>query len=131
MADRGPFKVFMTRRDTLTCVHEPFGDAFYYGPERLSERYENDVQARIDSGFSQTTFQTVLDRLYRDDAEVRPLSDYPFSMPRQYTRSLSRSVSDPWFAISYLPVLDPKKRVTCSCSAVRTLIASIKPLVPL
>lgn len=23
-------KVFMTRKD-LACVHEPFGDAFYYG----------------------------------------------------------------------------------------------------
>ena len=66
----------MTRRDTLQCVHEPFGDAFYYGPERLSERYENDVQARIDSGFSQSTFQTVLDRLEKDGAEVRlPILD--------------------------------------------------------
>jgi hypothetical protein len=23
-------KVFMTRKD-LACIHEPFGDAFYYG----------------------------------------------------------------------------------------------------
>lgn len=61
----------MTRRDTLKCIHEPFGDAFYYGPERLSERYENDVQTRVESGFSASTFQTVLDRLERDGDEVR------------------------------------------------------------
>ncbi|KAF4546180.1 uncharacterized protein LTHEOB_4177 [Lasiodiplodia theobromae] len=39
-------RVFMTCQDTLQCLHEPFGDAFYYGPERLSERYENDPKAR-------------------------------------------------------------------------------------
>lgn len=56
----------MTQRNNIQCVHEPFGDAFYYGPERLSERFENDEQARIDSGFSKSTFKTVLDRLDRE-----------------------------------------------------------------
>lgn len=59
-------RVFMTRRDDIQCVHEPFGDAFYYGPERLSDRFEDDEQARLDSGFSQSTFKTVLDRLERE-----------------------------------------------------------------
>ena len=61
----------MTRRDTLKCFHEPFGDAFYYGPERLSSRYENDEKARLDSGFAQSTFGTVLDRIQKEGAEVR------------------------------------------------------------
>lgn len=56
-------RVFMTRRDILHCVHEPFGDAFYFGPERLSERYENDEEARKTSGFSDVTFKDVMDRL--------------------------------------------------------------------
>jgi len=60
----------MTRRDTLQCIHEPFGDAFYYGPERLSARYDNDEQARIDSGFSQSTFKTIFDRIERESLEV-------------------------------------------------------------
>ena len=64
-------QVFMTRRDTLKCVHEPFGDAFYYGPERLSMRYENDEKQRVESGFSNSTFQTILDRFERESAEVR------------------------------------------------------------
>ncbi|KAK2789629.1 hypothetical protein FQN52_005968 [Onygenales sp. PD_12] len=62
-------RVFMTRHDTLKCVHEPFGDAFYFGPERLSQRYEEDEQARVESGFSQSTFKTVFDRLEREASE--------------------------------------------------------------
>lgn len=60
----------MTRRE-LRCIHEPFGDAFYHGPERLSSRYEDDEKTRLDSGFAQTTFRTVLDRIEKEGAEVR------------------------------------------------------------
>lgn len=61
----------MARQDVLTCVHEPFGDAFYFGPERLGERYENDPEAREASGFSESTFKTVLDRIEKEGKEVR------------------------------------------------------------
>jgi hypothetical protein len=60
----------MTRRDTLNCVHEPFGDAFYYGPERLSSRFERDVATREGSGFSNATFQNIFDRIERKESEV-------------------------------------------------------------
>lgn len=50
----------MTRRDVLSCVHEPFGDAFYYGPERLGVRYADDAEAREASGFANTTYADVL-----------------------------------------------------------------------
>ncbi|TLS23525.1 uncharacterized protein PpBr36_06050 [Pyricularia pennisetigena] len=56
-------RVFMTRRDILECAHEPFGDAFYYGPERLSERYEKDEAARLKSGFANVTYGDVLDKM--------------------------------------------------------------------
>ena len=56
-------RVFMTRRDVLQCVHEPFGDAFYFGPERLSSRYESDEEARESSGFANTTYKDVADSL--------------------------------------------------------------------
>ncbi|KAL8803039.1 MAG: hypothetical protein Q9182_003409 [Xanthomendoza sp. 2 TL-2023] len=55
----------MTQRDTLECFHEPFGDAFYYGPERLGSRYEDDLDGREASGFTQSTYQTILDRISR------------------------------------------------------------------
>lgn len=63
-------RVFMTRRDILHCVHEPFGDAFYFGPERLSERYEDDEEGRKKSGFSNVTYKDVMDRLL-DPAESK------------------------------------------------------------
>ncbi|KAH8815872.1 P-loop containing nucleoside triphosphate hydrolase protein [Xylogone sp. PMI_703] len=66
-------RVFMTRQDVLTCVHEPFGDAFYFGPERMSPRYEQDEKARIDSGFSNSTYKSIFERLERDAKEVRSL----------------------------------------------------------
>ncbi|PGH12028.1 hypothetical protein AJ79_04537 [Helicocarpus griseus UAMH5409] len=66
-------RVFMTCQDTLQCVHEPFGDAFYFGPERLSKRYEDDEQARVESGFAQSTYKTIFDRLEREASEGKRL----------------------------------------------------------
>ena len=60
----------MTRRDTLQTVHEPFGDAFYFGPERMSRRFEEDETTRRESGFADSTFKTILDRIEDEAAEV-------------------------------------------------------------
>ncbi|TKA71263.1 hypothetical protein B0A55_07338 [Friedmanniomyces simplex] len=62
-------RVFMTRRKSLQTIHEPFGDAFYYGPERMGSRFEGDEEARAKSGFSDSTFKTILDRIDREAAE--------------------------------------------------------------
>ncbi|EPS41271.1 hypothetical protein H072_4796 [Dactylellina haptotyla CBS 200.50] len=68
-------RVFMTRKKDLECVHEPFGDAFYYGPERLSSRYEGDnekaAQGREASGFSASTYKSVLDDILNSGKEGR------------------------------------------------------------
>ncbi len=56
-------RVFMTRRDILQCIHEPFGDAFYFGPERLGGRYADDEEGRKRSGFENTTYKDVMDSL--------------------------------------------------------------------
>lgn len=60
----------MTQADTLHCVHEPFGDAFYFGPERLSARYEDDEKAREESGFAESTYKTIVERIEREGKEV-------------------------------------------------------------
>lgn len=73
----------MTRYDTLQCVHEPFGDAYYFGPERLAERYENDPKARKESGYEESTYKTIFDRIARENSEVRSLI---LSMFLQYYR---------------------------------------------
>lgn len=73
----------MTRPD-LHCIHEPFGDAFYYGPERLSSRFEDDERARFRSGFSESTYRTILDRIEKEGAEVRiipPSAPFPPRTP--------------------------------------------------
>lgn len=61
----------MTQHDTIHCVHEPFGDAFYYGPERLSSRFEDDEQTRVKSGFSSSTYGSVLEGIMSKASEVR------------------------------------------------------------
>lgn len=61
----------MTRDDVLACVHEPFGDAFYFGPERLSPRYEDDEAARQESGFADSTYKTIFERIEKEGKEVR------------------------------------------------------------
>lgn len=59
----------MTRRKSIHTIHEPFGDAFYYGPERMGTRFENDEEARKASGFSDSTFRTIMDRIEQEAAE--------------------------------------------------------------
>ncbi|EFX00691.1 hypothetical protein CMQ_7693 [Grosmannia clavigera kw1407] len=55
-------RVFLTRSDDIACAHEPFGDAFYYGPERLGHRFAEDDESRLRSGFADVTYKDVLDR---------------------------------------------------------------------
>ena len=61
----------MTRRDTIKTEHEPFGDAYYFGPERLAERYAGDEAARNNSGFANITYKHVMDTINRGNKEVR------------------------------------------------------------
>ena len=60
----------MTKRDTLQCCHEPFGDAWYFGPEKLAERWANDEKAQQESGFAESTYKTIMDRINRENTEV-------------------------------------------------------------
>jgi hypothetical protein len=57
----------MTCRDTLTCAHEPFGDAWYFGPERLSTRYGSEAEVKEalekQEGMGNVTYKQVLDSL--------------------------------------------------------------------
>lgn len=81
----------MTRHDTLQCVHEPFGDAYYFGPERLAERYENDPKARKESGYEESTYRTIFDRIARENSEVRLLIFFFYCL--QYHHPFFRNAS--------------------------------------
>ncbi|USP74743.1 hypothetical protein yc1106_02017 [Curvularia clavata] len=90
-------RVFMTRHDTLQCVHEPFGDAYYFGPERLAERYENDPKARKESGHEHSTYRTVFDHIAQENSEgkrafIKDMAQYwipPSGKPATIAPSLS------------------------------------------
>jgi hypothetical protein len=87
----------MTRRDTLQCVHEPFGDAYYFGPERLAERYEDDEKSRIESGYADSTYKTIFDRIAKEGSEVGLFSSIVNVMPPTVSYFLSFSRISSYF----------------------------------
>jgi hypothetical protein len=98
-------RVFMTRRNTIQTAHEPFGDAYYFGPERLAERYEHDPKSREESGYAESTYRAIFDRIASDNSQVRLF---------------------PWFRFPWLkfPLLSPPlsflfRRSSHECSSLR------------
>jgi len=68
-------RVMMTRTDVLTCVHEPFGDPFYYSnEERLGIRFGADTDAmrkvREETGYAGVSYRDTFDDIGRQAAEV-------------------------------------------------------------
>ncbi|KAF2103685.1 hypothetical protein NA57DRAFT_30640 [Rhizodiscina lignyota] len=61
-------RVFLTRQD-MQCFHEPFGDVYYHGKERLGDRYEDDKLARTNSGFSNATYKDIFDAIEKGGSE--------------------------------------------------------------
>lgn len=62
----------MTRRDTLECIHEPFGDAFYFGPEFMSRRFDDNPEARETFGPTDKTYLDIVDHIVEQgQKEVR------------------------------------------------------------
>ncbi|KAI1267889.1 hypothetical protein F5Y18DRAFT_442283 [Xylariaceae sp. FL1019] len=59
-------RVFLTRAEDIQCVHEPFSDAYHWGPEKLTERYENVEVLRAEKGLEEYTYRAALDAI--DDA---------------------------------------------------------------
>ncbi|KAI8626835.1 hypothetical protein F5Y19DRAFT_191100 [Xylariaceae sp. FL1651] len=62
-------RVFLTRAEDIECVHEPFSDAYHWGPEKLTERYENVEKLRAEKGYENYTYRTALDII--DDAKLQ------------------------------------------------------------
>ncbi len=75
----------MTRRKSLQTIHEPFGDAYYFGPERMGSRFEEDEKAREESGFKDSTFKTILDRIDSEAAEVCSITHLRFFQDEGFT----------------------------------------------
>ena len=103
----------MTRHDTLQCVHEPFGDAYYFGPERLAERYENDPKARKESGYEDSTYRTIFDRIARENSEVRSLMLFMFSSASFHFPSTFHFYASNRYLIFAISSSWPLLRVVC------------------
>ncbi|OAQ68133.1 Zn-dependent alcohol dehydrogenases (ISS) [Pochonia chlamydosporia 170] len=83
-------RVFMTRRDELASQHEPFGDAYYFGPECVSERFKDDPARREESGVSGATFKNTFegfDEVARQGKRVfiKDMAYYFFPAPGENT----------------------------------------------
>ncbi|POR39136.1 Uncharacterized protein TPAR_00664 [Tolypocladium paradoxum] len=81
-------RVFMTRRDVLDSQHEPFGDAFYFGPEFLSDRFRHDEAARKASAESHQTYRSILDHFGDVEKQgkrvfIKDMAYYLFPPPGQ------------------------------------------------
>jgi hypothetical protein len=62
-------KAFIQRRD-VKIVHEPFDDAFFFGPERLHPRYNDNENARLKNAGNETTYQVDLDKILNNQPQV-------------------------------------------------------------
>jgi len=51
----------MTCCDSLEVSHEPFGDVWYFGREKLCSRYSDEERQK--SGYADTTYEDVIDEL--------------------------------------------------------------------
>ncbi|KAF7559953.1 hypothetical protein G7046_g4192 [Stylonectria norvegica] len=86
-------RVFMTRRDILESVHEPFGDAFYFGPEFLSDRFRDDAAARQASEFSDKTYKDILDQVMDAGKEIPTQArSHVLGSPQTYSASQGKRI---------------------------------------
>ncbi|KAK6839260.1 hypothetical protein PG987_005126 [Apiospora arundinis] len=83
--------MFLTQADKIECIHEPFCDAYHFGPERLSERFE-DENVRAASGYSQSTYQTVLDNI--EAASTQGKRTFIKDMAKSLIPPLGKPVAD-------------------------------------
>lgn len=63
-------RAFLQREEEFYCLHEPFGDAFYFGPQRQSPRYKN-RQLPKDIKLTSVTFEKVYDEILAERSGKR------------------------------------------------------------
>jgi len=86
----------MSRRDILRCEHEPFSEPYYYGPERLAERWMHDDAYRKKTGLDKTTYLDIFDRINKSNTEgkrifIKDMAQY-FLPPNDKPTSLAPSL---------------------------------------
>lgn len=56
-------RAFLQREEEFYCLHEPFGDEYYFGPHRQSPRYKNGNLPK-DVKLTTATFESICDEIF-------------------------------------------------------------------
>jgi len=101
------FERVFVERDDLEVLHEPFSAAYYYGPDRLSERYADEAPK------PENSYESVLTEVFRPREKRLFLKDMPYQakgvMSREFIRKFTNTfiIRDPKYVLSSLYKLWP------------------------
>ena len=96
------FERVFVERDDLEVLHEPFSAAYYYGPDRLSERYADEAPQ------PENSYESVLAEVFRPREKRLFLKDMPYQakgvMSRDFIRRFTNTfiIRDPKYVLSSL-----------------------------
>jgi hypothetical protein len=96
------FERVFVERDDLEVLHEPFSAAYYYGPDRLSERYADEAPK------PENSYESVLAEVFRPREKRLFLKDMPYQakgvMSREFIRRFTNTfiIRDPKYVLSSL-----------------------------
>jgi len=91
-------RAFLNRPKDFTVLHEPMGDAWYFGPERTSPRYSPETCAKDHSEHSELTFR----RCWRDVVEPPGVDA---SIKLVFSKDMAQYIMPPVNAIDSTPAL--------------------------
>jgi hypothetical protein len=101
------FERVFVERDDLEVLHEPFSAAYYYGPDRLSERYADEAPK------PESSYKSVLAEVFRPREKRLFLKDMPYQakgvMSREFIRRFINTfiIRDPKYVLSSLHKMWP------------------------
>ena len=90
------FERVFVERDDLEVLHEPFSAAYYYGPDRLSERYADEVPK------PENSYESVLAEVFRPRVRRLFLKDMPYQAKGVMSRVFISRFTNPFI------IRDPK-----------------------
>jgi hypothetical protein len=96
------FERVFVERDDLEVLHEPFSAAYYYGPDRLSERYADEAPK------PENSYESVLAEVFRPREKRLFMKDMPYQaksvMSREFISRFANTfiIRDPKYVLSSL-----------------------------
>ena len=101
------FERVFVERDDLEVLHEPFSAAYYYGPDRLSERYADEAPK------PENSYESVLAEVFRPREKRLFLKDMPYQakgvISRDFIRRFTNTfiIRDPKYVVASLHKMWP------------------------